>query len=180
MAADCCRYALDDRMPVDQDRDMMNVQISRGGEIWPCLLEKAFAAMLGGYAALDGGCTSTALKALTGCPSDRIIKIDREADGWEYVHLLGGHSSALARSHGPTTTTAAPFSPCHSARLTHRRRRLLLRCWAPEFLMGEDGPDSSNLREGVWPDDGSTGSTAREPAAVLQVRTNGSARPPDT
>lgn len=39
------------------------------GEIWVCLLEKAFAKYCGSYSALSGGYPTLALMALTGKPS---------------------------------------------------------------------------------------------------------------
>merc|ERR1711918_227399 len=41
--------------------------ITQDGEIWPCIIEKAFAKMAGSYAKLEGGSPCLALGMLTGC-----------------------------------------------------------------------------------------------------------------
>jgi hypothetical protein len=52
------------------------------GEIWVCLLEKAFAKYCGSYSALSGGYPTLALMALTGKPS--------------YQYMFGRHLGAPA------------------------------------------------------------------------------------
>lgn len=49
-------------------------------ELWPLVMEKAFAKMVGGYAGLSGGHPLWALEALTG---DYVCKFLKENDNWE-------------------------------------------------------------------------------------------------
>lgn len=57
---------IDDRLPAENG-DTVYVGVSMDGEIWPCLLEKAFAKISGGYGELDGGWPIFALGAMSGC-----------------------------------------------------------------------------------------------------------------
>ena len=57
------------------------------GEIWPLLLEKAMAKMLGGYGSLKGGYTAAAFRALTGCTKQETWT-RRMSDGtWQCCEL---------------------------------------------------------------------------------------------
>lgn len=61
---------IDDFIPVDDN----NVPIytgAKGNEMWPLLLEKAFAKMRGGYEKLDGGLPLDAMSTITGFAGDR-------------------------------------------------------------------------------------------------------------
>eukprot|EP00929_Paragymnodinium_shiwhaense_P077372 TRINITY_DN39830_c0_g1_i1.p1 TRINITY_DN39830_c0_g1~~TRINITY_DN39830_c0_g1_i1.p1 ORF type:complete len:368 (-),score=62.72 TRINITY_DN39830_c0_g1_i1:254-1357(-) len=58
---------IDDRLPTTGDGNPTNCWLSHSAEIWPCLLEKAFAKYSGGYKELDGGSSDFAFGALTGC-----------------------------------------------------------------------------------------------------------------
>lgn len=70
-------YIVDDRFPVNRYGHLRNVRLSVSGELWPAILEKAFAVMFGGYEFLDGGNPYLALKALTGTTGDRLIRLTR-------------------------------------------------------------------------------------------------------
>lgn len=59
---------IDDFLPFKADGLPAFAQ-SQQGELWPCLLEKAFAKWMGSYSALSGGWPALALEALTGCES---------------------------------------------------------------------------------------------------------------
>ena len=44
----------------------------KGNEVWPLLLEKAFAKLKGSYHALSGGLPLDAMKAMTGYEGERV------------------------------------------------------------------------------------------------------------
>ena len=54
--------------------------VKPNGEMWPLLLEKAMAKMLGGYGSLAGGNEAAAFRALTGCTKQETWK-RRMGDG---------------------------------------------------------------------------------------------------
>lgn len=60
------------------------VQPTAVGEIWTCLLEKAFATMFdNSYKTISGGVSTTAFAALCGVGGDKLAYISRESDaGW--------------------------------------------------------------------------------------------------
>ena len=61
-------FVIDDRFPTDFTGEACRyVKLSPSGEIWPCLLEKAFAKYSGGYDNINGGNPAFSLAALTGC-----------------------------------------------------------------------------------------------------------------
>jgi len=76
-------YEIDDRLPVNQYGSLRNVQLSASGELWPALLEKAMAAMFGGYGELEGNLPYVAFKALTGATGDRLLRLSKtEENRW--------------------------------------------------------------------------------------------------
>lgn len=60
------QIVIDDRLPVNGST-CAYVKITDTGELWPCLLEKAFAKYSGGYEELSGGVSQFAFGAMTGC-----------------------------------------------------------------------------------------------------------------
>mmetsp|Transcript_28717 Transcript_28717/g.60969 ORF Transcript_28717/g.60969 Transcript_28717/m.60969 type:complete len:500 (+) Transcript_28717:88-1587(+) len=70
---------IDDRLPCEQGRCAFT-HVTYSGEIWPCLLEKAFAKLSNGYGNLEGGTPNFAFGALTGCTN--LLNIQRHSDGW--------------------------------------------------------------------------------------------------
>ncbi|MDE2490850.1 MAG: hypothetical protein KGM24_08375, partial [Elusimicrobia bacterium] len=62
--------AVDDRFPATEGGVQYLARGSSPGEIRPALFEKAYAKLLGGYRAIDGGDASAALAALTGAPAE--------------------------------------------------------------------------------------------------------------
>lgn len=61
------KIEVDDRLPT-KAYDCAYVHISHDGEMWPCIMEKAFAKLCGGYEKLDGGHSGFALAAMLGHP----------------------------------------------------------------------------------------------------------------
>ena len=57
---------VDDRLPCDASGVPLYARSAHPGELWVSLMEKAYAKLLGGYAALRIGHLPTALRALTG------------------------------------------------------------------------------------------------------------------
>jgi len=66
------RIVIDDFIPCDSNKKPIYTQLI-GSDVWPLLLEKAFAKMKGGYAKLNGGLPLDAMIAITGFAGDRII-----------------------------------------------------------------------------------------------------------
>jgi calpain-15 len=58
----------------------------KGNEVWVLLLEKAFAKLCGSYAALEGGDTAWALRAMTGEKAFAFKK--QESHSWQRVNLV--------------------------------------------------------------------------------------------
>jgi len=79
---------IDDRLPVIEGAmgqcKCAYVQPTATGEIWTCLLEKAFATMFdNSYKTISGGVSTTAFAALCGVGGDGLAYISRESDdGW--------------------------------------------------------------------------------------------------
>mmetsp|Transcript_25319 Transcript_25319/g.59013 ORF Transcript_25319/g.59013 Transcript_25319/m.59013 type:complete len:498 (-) Transcript_25319:228-1721(-) len=78
---------IDDRLPVIQGAwgpaKCAYVQPSADGELWTCLLEKAFATMFGNsYQQISGGVSTTAFAALCGVGGDKLAYISKEDMGW--------------------------------------------------------------------------------------------------
>ena len=79
-----------------------------GGEIWVCLLEKAFAKLSGSYANIEGGHVLWALEAMTG---DEVLKysVDNKTKEWksyDLVHKLPkerGESEGVRACRFPST-----------------------------------------------------------------------------
>jgi len=62
-------YQIDERLPVKSDGSgkLLACRLSGYGELWPALLEKAFAIHCGGWDAIYGGCCTHAWSIMTGC-----------------------------------------------------------------------------------------------------------------
>jgi len=78
---------IDDFVPVDPRTGEPKFARAHGNEMWAMLLEKAFAKMYGSYSALEGGCMSWALSALTGNPA---LAFDRR-NGTSWRVAEGGY-----------------------------------------------------------------------------------------
>eukprot|EP00929_Paragymnodinium_shiwhaense_P015424 TRINITY_DN12350_c0_g4_i1.p1 TRINITY_DN12350_c0_g4~~TRINITY_DN12350_c0_g4_i1.p1 ORF type:complete len:454 (-),score=79.45 TRINITY_DN12350_c0_g4_i1:195-1556(-) len=77
------QYEVDDRLPTSNGHAAY-CAITSSGEIWPCILEKAFAKYSSGYDELKGGYSTFAFGALTGCTD--LVKYGRNDDGeWNVV-----------------------------------------------------------------------------------------------
>lgn len=63
----------------------------KNNELWPILLEKAFAKLCGSYAELEGGATVWALRAMTGDLA-RSFLLDAKEDKWRRWDLADGKS----------------------------------------------------------------------------------------
>jgi len=60
------------------------------GEIWPLLLEKAMAKLMGSYAGLHGGSECSAFRALTGCTEQEQWMLDPLRGIWKNMALMKG------------------------------------------------------------------------------------------
>jgi len=79
-------HTIDDRLPVlgydsPSGLQLAYAKISADNELWPCLLEKAMAKHMGGYAAMDGGASTFAFGTLIGCPQDKLVSASHCANG---------------------------------------------------------------------------------------------------
>ena len=72
------RIVIDDRLPVDPSRALKYIDVTSKGELWPLLLEKAFATIWGSYEALSQGHPLLAFKTLTGCPTAWLCVLSRQ------------------------------------------------------------------------------------------------------
>ncbi|CAN7937930.1 unnamed protein product, partial [Ixodes hexagonus] len=64
---------IDDRLPVNEDGELKFMSSNTSGEFWSALLEKAYAKLHGGYAALEGGSGIEAMATYTGGLSEQIM-----------------------------------------------------------------------------------------------------------
>eukprot|EP00929_Paragymnodinium_shiwhaense_P121133 TRINITY_DN9326_c0_g1_i4.p1 TRINITY_DN9326_c0_g1~~TRINITY_DN9326_c0_g1_i4.p1 ORF type:complete len:377 (-),score=57.00 TRINITY_DN9326_c0_g1_i4:778-1827(-) len=74
---------IDDRLPTTHRGEPLNCHLSESGELWPCLLEKAFAKFAGSYENIDGGFSDFAFGAFTGCTDLGIYM--RKGNEWEIL-----------------------------------------------------------------------------------------------
>ena len=85
--------SVDDRLPSagpsleggDGGRSFRYVGMTAKQELWPCLFEKAFARLFGGWAPLKGNSPALSLKAMTGCAGEQLLILSRrpKTDCWE-------------------------------------------------------------------------------------------------
>jgi hypothetical protein len=73
---------VDDRLPCNGGGGIKYVQASPDGEIWPCILEKAMAAINGGYEHLNGYWAVYGLAQMTGCLSTKTYFHEKDGDAW--------------------------------------------------------------------------------------------------
>lgn len=72
---------IDDRLAT-QDGSCAFVHMSLEGEIWPCLIEKAFAKLSKSYGNLDGGQPLFAFGCVTGCFDLVSYDLKEDGSGW--------------------------------------------------------------------------------------------------
>lgn len=76
---------VDDNFPYDDSWIFAYAQPSKEDEIWPSVLEKAFAKSAGGYKNLNGGLSTFAFGKMTGCTDlERISKTDGVWSAYSY------------------------------------------------------------------------------------------------
>lgn len=74
-------FRIDDRLPT-KDGGTVFAGLSAEGELWPVLLEKAFAALWGGYPKLRGGWGPTGWAVLTGCENAYSMRKRDGGNAW--------------------------------------------------------------------------------------------------
>lgn len=104
---------VDDHIPYEPGRDhpqfLRSDRIDHNGDIWPCLLEKAYAKLRGSYFGMDGaGTTAQALGELTGNPVQRIVMEPQEAQEGVESPWLAQFESWLKRGDTLVTKVSAP------------------------------------------------------------------------
>lgn len=82
---------IDDYIPCDNSGTPIYTHI-KGNEMWPLLLEKAFAKARGGYQKLEGGLPLDAMQSITGFSGSRISVSPSEST--ELFHALRKHIDA--------------------------------------------------------------------------------------
>jgi len=87
------------------------------GEIWPILLEKAFAKLHGKYAAMDGGNSAWAWQAMTGC-SNCIMMQRSGSDGWK-TYTLSLEAQKERAKNGEYDCRVCPFTAPSDASLEY-------------------------------------------------------------
>ncbi|KAJ8598996.1 hypothetical protein CTAYLR_009458 [Chrysophaeum taylorii] len=105
---------VDERFPASGDGILTCTQLKyascRRRQLFAPLLEKAYAKLCGGYEALDGGVTSEALYALTGCPC-REVACDDDVSLWATV--LSAHEAGFVCC-ASTRADAKGLAPHHA------------------------------------------------------------------
>mmetsp|Transcript_151352 Transcript_151352/g.263837 ORF Transcript_151352/g.263837 Transcript_151352/m.263837 type:complete len:543 (+) Transcript_151352:46-1674(+) len=103
-----CRITVDEfvpTIPTGPNRRVVGYEYMRhvpmfsrpNGEIWPLLLEKAMAKLLGSYAALHAGHTCAAFRALTGCAKQEMWVREPEGSHWTSNLLMEGSMRLFQR-----------------------------------------------------------------------------------
>ena len=94
---------VDDRLPCDASGVPLYARSAHPGELWVSLMEKAYAKLLGGYAALRIGHLPTALRALTGgLPLTVPLDVDSseassgEPLSWERLRRLAANGAPMS------------------------------------------------------------------------------------
>lgn len=71
---------VDEQLCTDHSGSLLGAKPSLDGELWVCYLEKAFAALCGGWDKIKGGNSDHAWRILTGCT--KVYTLVRGQDGW--------------------------------------------------------------------------------------------------
>jgi hypothetical protein len=96
------------KVNIDADlphNDWYHLQYASGRderELWPALLEKAFAQRAGSYAAIEAGVPGDAMSALTGKPS---TMIDFKTKGTKAEQVFAELSKAVSENRAATAST---------------------------------------------------------------------------
>jgi hypothetical protein len=85
---------IDDWLPVFPNREGLSIAgtQSSDGELWPMLLEKAYAKAWGGYDTIDGGNTLHTIRDLTGAPYSVFKEIEDGDVLWERLGAATGRN----------------------------------------------------------------------------------------
>ncbi|KAM7301971.1 calpain-A [Ixodes scapularis] len=89
---------VDDRLPVNEDGELLFMCSRTKDEFWSALLEKAFAKLHGGYAALEGGSGVEAMLTFTGGLSEQIDLSEPHKDFYKTLQKAFERSSLLTCS----------------------------------------------------------------------------------
>ena len=75
---------VDDSLPIGPDGELLFSRLNSEGEIWPCLVEKAVAELLGGYKQLCGCSPLMGFKVLAGCRDNKLLQLSNLGNGqWQ-------------------------------------------------------------------------------------------------
>lgn len=154
---------VDDYIPCERDSGKPIFSHLIKNEVWPLILEKAYAKFIGSYKAIEGGNPITALKTLTGYTGDTFLSVidkfdDQMFKKLEYLHNKGcllaagskGNDNTIetGRSSGDGIQTGHAYSilDIRTPTLTTSKVRLLkLRNPWGSFEWDGDWGDSSSL-----------------------------------
>ena len=135
---------------------------SAEGELWPCYLEKACAAMLGGYSAIgNGGYTARGWQLLTGCPDTTTVTLDANSEAKQIeafttlcqyddanylmgTHTRGGGTDKDKRADGLVDRHAYTVLECHQN----------VAGTAVDLVKLRNPWGTGELTSGQWDDDG--------------------------
>ena len=78
------KITVDDKIPCNKTSGKPMFAQSKN-EIWPLILEKAFAKFVGDYSLLKGGCVAWALQAMTG---DQVMKFAQTDRVWQKQNMI--------------------------------------------------------------------------------------------
>lgn len=103
---------IDDRMPTVRGHSKY-CQLSHQGELWPCLLEKAFAKHMGGYQHIQGGWSIFAFGAMTGCTDLLCINQSSDGETWGVKAPKWTQDVMLSAAWGPDLETRSSEDLLH-------------------------------------------------------------------